>query len=870
MAETGNPPAPRPHDPSRALHEAAFNALPEAAAAIDSNGGIFAVNAAFCSLFGDGPWPGQRLDSLFVDPLDVHAAPWRRARSRPPSRRPARSYHARLTGVAGPPFAATLRIGALPGDARIVLISRDDGSGTGGREDLETELALAVEMGGLSRWRFDPATGSGRIEGPLAHALGGPEFGPSRWSEHLSAEGAGRLEAALHGAEHGGVELSAALRNTGAGGRVTFKGRSGPGGVIAGFASAAQGPGGAAPGSREVREAAVSAQMSAWTYDIATERLRLTGAVLGVLGLPGDEYVLDIQDWRARVPETDWPQMDLATRSLQTKGVADVEYRVRAEDGRLVWLALRGGVSEQSEDGAALRFSGFLSEVGARKRLERQLAEREQELADAVDAGLVGIWTFDYATRTQTARGRILDWMGKPRDARAVDGEDWLRVIHRDDEAALLKAFAQMADGATVERLDVRLKTPQGWRWVRTHGAPIAASGAASPHRAAGVIVDIHAEHAYADALASQKERSETFYRQTPALLHTIDAQGRTRSVSDYWLKRMGHAREDVLGAPGWAFMDDDSAERVRTQILPRTLEEGWVENEPVVAFTASGARLDLRLSAFLEVDEAGAPVAAHGVFSDVTDLRTTQRELEAHAEALERTNRELDRFATMASHDLQEPLRKISAFASLLRRRLAGEIDADSEQALAFLVDATGRMRTLIDDLLAYSRASNRTLELRLAPLDALVGRVLSGLDLQIAEADARITVGSLPEITGDEVLLGLLFQNLIANALKYRKPHGVHVTISAARRADGAHAITVADNGIGFDPAFAEKIFEPFARLHTREAYSGTGIGLAICQQAAERMHGRIEVVSKPGSGSAFTVILPGAESLADGAAA
>ena len=724
------------------------------------------------------------------------------------------------------------------------------------RQDAERLNALAADLAGLSGWSFDPVTGEGRIRGPLSEAFGGPEFTARRWAAALGGDAGRQLHTALCAAEYGAaVELSIE-----AGGDLCdLRGERLQSGLIEGFAvmrDAAK----TAARQQPADEAAASAQMSAWSYDIARRRLHLSGPVLGLLGLPGPERVLDIEAWRSRVADEDLAQMDRATEALLSIGVADVEYRVRAADGRFVWLNLRGGVSEQDSAGAPLRFSGFLSEVGPRKQLERKLAERERQLTDAVDAGLVGIWAYDYATGVQTARGPVLDLMGKPRDASTVEEADWVALVHRDDQPALRRAFAEMISGRSVDRVDIRLRTPDGWRWTRTHGAPLDPTPDGAPRRAAGVLVDVHAERAFENALKAERERFEAVYRKTPALLHTIDPSGRTLSVSDHWLSRMGYAREQVIGAPGWAFFDEESARRVRDDVLPRTLAEGAVENAPILAVTASGERLELRLSAFLETDDAGAPVAAHGVYSDIGDLNAARRTLEDHAAALERSNRELNRFTTAASHDLQEPLRKISAFASLLRRRLSREaLDRESDQALEFLIDAAGRMRALIDDLLAYSRTSNRALELKSVALGPLVKTVTSTLDLQAREAEAEIVVGALPAVTGDEVLLGLVFQNLISNALKYRDRPGVRVEVSAARTGEGAWAVTVEDDGIGFDMAFAAKIFEPFARLHTREEYSGTGIGLAICQQAAERLGGRIEVRSEPGRGAAFTVILP-----------
>jgi|GEM_PF-5835773 len=233
-------------------------------------------------------------------------------------------------------------------------------------------------------------------------------------------------------------------------------------------------------------------------------------------------------------------------------------------------------------------------------------------------------------------------------------------------------------------------------------------------------------------------------------------------------------------------------------------------------------------------------------------------RALEQHAAALERSNRELDRFATVASHDLQEPLRKISAFASLLARRYEDQLDADGRQSLAYLVDAAQRMRRLIDDLLAYSRTSNREMTLETVDLNALLETTLDELSLMVSEARAEIECGPLPTVRADLTLMRLLFQNLLTNALKYRK--GAHVRVVVRAERDGeAWRITVADDGIGFDPRFSDKVFAPFQRLQTREAYAGTGIGLAICQQAVERHGGRIWVDTEPGFGARFHFTLP-----------
>jgi len=606
------------------------------------------------------------------------------------------------------------------------------------------------------------------------------------------------------------------------------------------------------------REAAQSAQVSAWNFDARTRLLRLTGPVLGLLGLPGEELEVGIDEWAERIAPDDRAMMVGATFSFMASGVADVEYRVRGEDGDYVWLNLRGGVSEYGPDGRPVRYAGFLSGADGRKRLDQNFIERERALVEAVSAGLVGIWNYDVTHQLLSARGTVMEWMGKLPGGGPLALADWMAIVHPDDVEIARIAYQHLGRGEPVELFDHRMRTPSGWRWVRTRGAIVARAEDGRALRSAGVLIDVTGERDYAGALKAEKQRFESLYRSTPVMLHSLDAQGRTLLVNDLWCARMGYSEEEIRGHHGWEFFIPEDARRIRDEIFPHVLSHGAIDAVPLTALTRSGAPIEVRLSAFLERDSEGRPLIAHGAFSDVSDLNAARRALERHAAALERSNRELDRFATVASHDLQEPLRKISAFASLLARRYEDQIDADGRQSLAYLVDAATRMRRLIDDLLAYSRTSNRELEFEPVDLSALLAATLDELSLMVAEARAEIESGPLPTVQADLTLMRLLFQNLLTNALKYRK--GAHVRIVVRAERDGeAWRITVADDGIGFDPRFSDKVFAPFQRLHNREAFAGTGIGLAICQQAVERHGGRIWVDTEPGFGARFHFTLP-----------
>lgn len=258
----------------------------------------------------------------------------------------------------------------------------------------------------------------------------------------------------------------------------------------------------------------------------------------------------------------------------------------------------------------------------------------------------------------------------------------------------------------------------------------------------------------------------------------------------------------------------------------------------------------------------AGATVA---LYTDVSELK--KREI-----ALERSNRELQDFASIASHDLQEPLRKIEAFGDRLRDRCAAQLSDDGKVYLERMQHAASRMRRLINDLLTYSRVTTKAQPFETLDLGQIISEVVLDLQITIEKSGGRVSWGEFPAIEADPLQMRILTQNLIANALKFRKPDiAPEVTISASvcdaleahRRfevqAAAVAAIEVRDNGIGFDMKYAERIFGIFQRLHGRNEYEGTGIGLATCRKIVERHGGKIVVDSVPGRGTTFTIVLP-----------
>ena len=247
----------------------------------------------------------------------------------------------------------------------------------------------------------------------------------------------------------------------------------------------------------------------------------------------------------------------------------------------------------------------------------------------------------------------------------------------------------------------------------------------------------------------------------------------------------------------------------------------------------------------------------------EIQERAKTEEKLKKTVEELERSNKELEQFAYVASHDLQEPLRKIIAFGDRLKKVCASSMDEGARDYLERMQSAASRMKQLIEDILMLSRIMTRGRSFEAVDLGELVQDVLTDLEISIEQTKGKVRIGKLPMVRADPLQMRQLFQNLIANALKFSKK-GVppHVEVQSCSAKNGSVEVTVADNGIGFDEKYLDRIFEPFQRLHGLSEYPGTGMGLAICEKIVLRHGGKITAKSRPGEGSTFIITLPAME--------
>jgi len=356
------------------------------------------------------------------------------------------------------------------------------------------------------------------------------------------------------------------------------------------------------------------------------------------------------------------------------------------------------------------------------------------------------------------------------------------------------------------------------------------------------------------ERLKQERKFSESVINSLPGVFYLFDEQGKFllwnrnfENVSEY------SASEIKNMAPLDFFPEDEK------QFMLERIEQVFLVGhaDAEAHFTSKSGRQTPYYFTGSLYKISDAPLLI-GTGIDITEIKTAQDAVRRTMMELERSNKELEQFAYIASHDLQEPLRMVSSYVQLLAQRYKGRFDADADDFIHYAVDGARRMQRMINDLLSYSRVGTRGKPFGQADCDEILKQVLAGLRLQIEECGALITSDPLPVVMADASQLHQVFQNLISNAIKFRGEKIPEIYVSAERKR-GEWIFSVSDNGIGFEEKYAGKIFDIFKRLYPASKYPGSGIGLTICRKIIERHKGRIWAGSEPGKGSVFYFTLP-----------
>ncbi|HVK18576.1 MAG TPA: PAS domain-containing protein [Fimbriiglobus sp.] len=591
--------------------------------------------------------------------------------------------------------------------------------------------------------------------------------------------------------------------------------------------------------------------------------------------------------WSLPLHPDDRPRAEDQWRQATDTGEPyETEYRIRGRDVDYRWFLSRA-LPVRDESGAIVRWYGTCTDIDEFKLLREQLQAGEERYRFLAETLPALVWSSRADGTPDYNNGRWYEYTGLSRDPGQDPAEG---IIHPDDQPRTAERWQRALETGTRYQNELRLRRADGaYHWFLAQALPMRGPDGAVA-RWFGSAVDIDDQKRLQLELTQSMERYRLLTEAIPQVVWNANADGRVTYVNTRWLDFTGLTIETSRDR-GWiTAVHPDDAGRVADawQQTVRTVADRFAHEFRLRQASDGSYRWFLAVAVPLRrpdrtVDQwIGSMADIHDqkehartlermvsertaeLLQQVEDRRKAEEQARSTAVELARSNEELEKFAYVASHDLQEPLRKIQAFGDRLRAKYRDGLGDQGRDYLDRVLNSAGRMRRLIEDLLALSRVTTKGQPFAPVDLAAVAEGVLSDLEERIEETGAAVTVGPMPTIEADATQMRQLLQNLVGNALKFHRPGvppAVSVQAEVVPDADGAAdrpvcRITVTDNGIGFDVKYLDRIFQVFQRLHGRGEYEGTGVGLAICRKIVERHGGTITARSTPGAGTTFVV--------------
>jgi PAS domain S-box-containing protein len=492
---------------------------------------------------------------------------------------------------------------------------------------------------------------------------------------------------------------------------------------------------------------------------------------------------------------------------------------------------------------------------------DRRLAKSEERFRMATEAANEAIWEWNLETRITVRTETYAKNYGRPSGAES-DMEWWKDNIHPEEREPVVESLRAAVDGTTNSwASEYRFHRADG-TWAHIYDrACIARDADGKAWRVIGALLDVTETVLARRALQESEVRLSTLAAMVPEILYTATPDGTPDYVSRRFAEYSGQPVEALQGQ-GWLNVVHQDDRPLVMSAWMNSVQSGTEYEANFRLPRADGAYRWFQGHSVPMLSPEGEVQKWFGIFTDIHDRKLLELGLSQRTAQLLRSNERLNRFAYAVSHDLQEPLRMIGSYTQLLARRNEGKLGDDSDQFIRFVLNGVERMRKLIHDLLEYSKSGNEPVGAKVATdANLILGLALQQLQLRIEETGAKITFDQLPTVMANRDLLMRVFQNLISNAIKYSDEGRAEIHVSCKCEV-AEWVFSVRDNGIGIDPQYYDRIFEPFQRLRHSREYTGTGVGLAICKEIIERHGGRMWVESAEGKGSIFLFTIPASQ--------
>jgi PAS domain S-box-containing protein len=586
----------------------------------------------------------------------------------------------------------------------------------------------------------------------------------------------------------------------------------------------------------QLNQALSNGMIGTWAWHLKTDRVVADDNLIDMFGLTKqgqeNEYPLTILVEAIHPSDRERVENQIR-RSIKTKTLYESEYRTLNPDQEIRWVMARGRV-ETDESGEPVVFPGVVMDITERKAVENNL-----KFLTAASAQFSA--SLDPKVTLTTIANLVVP-----------DIADWCSI--------------DLFDGKNIERVATAHKDPKKVQWAKDlyekQGPPDIndpINGLSQVLRTGEVVYYPDISDEMLVAAAKDEEELALIRGVGFSSVIIVPMQINNKIIGAISListeSQVHYKESDIEVAKGFAnraAMAVDNAslyQSAQREIKERKILQAQLQT----ANNVLESRVSERTRQLVDTND--------GLEKEIRRRQKVERELQEYGRNLARSNQELQDFAYVASHDLQEPLRKIQAFGDLLATEYKDAL-GDGEEYLTRMRNAASRMSTLIQDLLAFSRVTTKEQQINQIDLNVVISEVIGDLEMSIADKKGEVNIGKMPAVWADATHMRQLFQNLIGNALKFRQkdvPPVVNISLKPRAKNDTEYEIHVEDNGIGFDEKYLDRIFSVFQRLHGRDSYEGTGIGLAVCRKIVERYGGTIDAKSQPNVGSTFIIKLP-----------